>query len=71
MSSCDAVSDLAPLSAMVNLQSLGMYGCSAVSDLAPLGSLVALKTLRLFHSDFSLVDLPTLQLQIDRGEMKR
>jgi hypothetical protein len=51
----------------VNLESLDMRGCSSVSDLAPLGSLVAL-TLRLFHSDFSLADLPTLQLRVDRGE---
>jgi hypothetical protein len=39
------VSDLTPLSAMVNLKSLDMSGCKAVSDLAPLEGMVNLMNL--------------------------
>jgi hypothetical protein len=47
MYGCSAVSDLAPLGAMVKLQRLNMTGCSAVSDLAPLGAMVELRRLNL------------------------
>ncbi|KAG1667966.1 hypothetical protein FOA52_008338 [Chlamydomonas sp. UWO 241] len=40
-----AVSDLAPLGALVKLQSLDLRHCSRVSDLAPLGHLVKLQSL--------------------------
>jgi hypothetical protein len=41
------VSDLAPLTALVNLQSLNMSYCKAVSDLAPLVALVNLQSLNM------------------------
>jgi hypothetical protein len=37
------VTDLAPLAAMVKLQSLGIGGCSSMSDLAPLAAITSLK----------------------------
>jgi Leucine-rich repeat (LRR) protein len=43
------VSNLAPLSAMVNLKILDISGCSSVSDLAPLGDLVDLQSLNIRH----------------------
>jgi hypothetical protein len=42
-----AVSDLALLGDLVNLQSLNMDSCSVVSDLAPLGNLVNLQSLNM------------------------
>jgi hypothetical protein len=44
MSNCSAVSDLAPLAALANLQSLIMRYCSAASDLAPLKAMTSLKS---------------------------
>jgi hypothetical protein len=45
MSECHSVSDLVPLAALVNLQSLTIYGCRSVSDLAPLKAKTSLKSI--------------------------
>jgi internalin A len=45
------VSDLAPLGALVSLQSLDMSDCCEVRDLAPLGALVNLQSLKMMDCE--------------------
>jgi internalin A len=51
LTSFDDVSDLSPLAALVNLQSLNISGCDA-TDLAPLGALVDLQNLEMVHCEY-------------------
>jgi hypothetical protein len=50
---CDAVSDLSPLAALVNLQSLDMSCCNTVSYLAPLATMVNLHSLKIISCTVS------------------
>jgi hypothetical protein len=45
ISGCSAVSDLAPLTALVNLQTLDMRNCDVACDLAPVEGMTNLKHL--------------------------
>jgi Leucine-rich repeat (LRR) protein len=61
---CKNIIDVSPLSSLVNLRELNLFGCNNITDITPLASLVNLQRLNLAHCN-NITDISALFLLVN------